>query len=99
MAPDSDSRVARGWVPGTSQRSPRRAVRYMDALTKGVDRALGRTPRNVPEELGRTAVRADCRIADETRVRSKATLDEISLRLAEEFPAVPRVDVERDVIA
>ena len=71
----------------------------MDALTKGVDRALGRTPRNVPVELGRTAVRADCRIADETRVRSKATLDEISLRLAEEFPAVPRVDVERAVIA
>jgi hypothetical protein len=60
---------------------------------------MGRTPENGPEELGRTAVRAECRIADEPKVRSNTTLDEISVRLSEEFPTVPRADVERAVIA
>jgi hypothetical protein len=32
-------------------------------------------------------------------VRSKATLDEISVRLSAEFPAVRRADVERAVLA
>jgi len=71
----------------------------MDAPTTGLDGTLGRTLANGPEELGRTAVRADRAIADEPKVRSKTTLDEISVRLSEEFPAVPRVDVERAVIA
>src|SRR4051794_21228587 len=71
----------------------------MDVLTGGVDNTLGQTLRNGPEGLGRIAVRADCRTADEPRVRSKTTLDEISVRLSGEFPAVPRVDVERAVIA
>jgi hypothetical protein len=32
-------------------------------------------------------------------VRSKATLDEISARLSKEFPAVPRFDVDRALLA
>ena len=32
-------------------------------------------------------------------MRSKATLDEIGARLSEEFPAVPRADVERALLA
>ena len=71
----------------------------MDAPTDGVDRALGQTAPEWPGRLGRTAVPADCGTADEPRVRSKTTLDEISVRLSEEFPAVPRVDVERAVRA
>src|SRR4051795_13679233 len=71
----------------------------MDVLTSAVDKTMGRTRENGPEELGRTAVRASCRIADEPKVRSKTTLDEISVRLSEEFPAVQRADVERAVIA
>src|SRR4051812_18778692 len=76
-----------------------RAVRYMDALTGGVDDTLGRTLGNGPEEISRSAVRAGWRTADEPKVRSKTTLDEISVRLSEEFPAVTRADVERAVIA
>src|SRR3954463_6931852 len=71
----------------------------MDALSSDVDDTLGRTPGNGPEELGRTAVPPHCRLSAEPRVRSKTTLDEISVRLSEEFPAGPRVDVERAVIA
>ena len=32
-------------------------------------------------------------------MRSKTALDEISVRLSEEFPSVPRIDVERAVRA
>lgn len=32
-------------------------------------------------------------------MRSKSTLDEISARLSEEFPTVPRADVDRALVA
>ena len=60
---------------------------------------LGRTPGNDHEGLSRIAVCTDSRIADEPNVRSMATLEEISVRLSEEFPAVPRADVERALLA
>src|SRR3954447_3597864 len=86
-----------------SSRGPTRSSAWSSAATwrraSDLTDALGRTRGNGQEELGRTGVRDSCGTADESNVTSKATLDEISARLSEEFPGVLRGDVARAVLA